>query len=69
MTTSENPAREPRYDLSVYRNFIREAAPYVSLVIGRRILASQAETLSEAELKAIALVIDSRVDDLAKRPQ
>jgi hypothetical protein len=72
MTESKMPPdhqdRKPRYELSVYRKFIRDAAPYVSLIAGRRIRASEAETLSDAELRELALAIDARVDDLNKTP-
>ena len=59
---------QPKYPLDVYRAFIRDAAPYVSLVAGRRISAAEADVLSEQELKRLAVIIDERVDDLNKRP-
>lgn len=56
--------KKPRYALAEYRKFIREAAPYVSIVAGRKIKPSDAETISEKDLIELALRIDSRVDDL-----
>ncbi len=57
---------EPKFPLDVYRAFIRDAAAYVSLVVGRKISAAEADVMSEEELKRIAVIIDSRVDDLTK---
>jgi len=58
----------PRYHLDEYRKFIREAAPFLSLVAGRRIHPNEAETMSDEALKTLALLIDQRVEDLKKRP-
>lgn len=60
------PDRRPRYSLDEYRKFIREAAPYISLIAGRRIRASEADTMSDEAVEKLALLIDSRVDDLKK---
>jgi len=61
------PERRPRYSLEEYRKFIREAAPYMSLIAGRRIRPSEAETMTDEEVEKLALIVDSRVDDLNKR--
>lgn len=58
----------PKFDLEVYRQFIREAAPYVSVVIGRRIQAAEANLLTDDQLVKIALIIDDRVKDLKPLP-
>jgi hypothetical protein len=58
-------SQQPRYDLEIYRQFIRDAAPYVSIVLGRRIQPSEANTLTDDEMVKIALLIDSRVKDLS----
>jgi hypothetical protein len=55
---------QPRFELSKYRDFIREAAPYVSLIVGRRISATEADLLTDDQIKAIAVKIDARVKDL-----
>lgn len=55
---------EPRYELSKYRDFIRDAAPYVSLIVGRRIAKTEADLLTDEQIRAIALKIDERVKDL-----
>jgi hypothetical protein len=60
--------RRPRYHLDEYRKFIREAAPFMSLVAGRRIRPSEAETMSNEALEALALLVDQRAEDLKKRP-
>lgn len=57
-------SQQPRYELEVYRQFIRDAAPYVSIVVGRRIQASEANLMTDEELTKIALLIDSRVKEL-----
>jgi hypothetical protein len=57
----------PKYDLETYRKFIRDAAPYVSLIAGRRIHPSQADLMPENELIRLALLIDQRVGDLDKQ--
>lgn len=57
---------KPKYDLAVYRDFVREAAPYVSLITGKKILPSDADLMSEKSLIELALIIDSRVGDLNK---
>ena len=54
----------PNFDLSAYRKFIREAAPFVSLVIGRKVKAAEADVLSDEALVEIAEKIDARVKDL-----
>jgi hypothetical protein len=58
--------QKPKYELQRYRDFIREAVPYVSLIIGRRMSAAEAALLTDDEITKIALVIDSRVGDLNK---
>lgn len=55
---------KPNYDLSAYRKFIREAAPFVSLVIGRKVKAAEADLLSDEAMLEIAEKIDARVKDL-----
>lgn len=55
---------EPKYELSRYRQFIREAAPYVSLIVGRRLSAVEADLLSDEQIRQIAIKIDERVKDL-----
>jgi hypothetical protein len=62
----QKPAEKPKYELQKYRDFIREAGPYVSLIIGRRLKAADAALLTDAEIAKIALLIDSRVGDLNK---
>lgn len=59
--------RVPKFELSRYRQFIREAAPYVSLVVGRRIRALDADKMSAQEITEIALMLDERVKDLDKQ--
>jgi hypothetical protein len=59
-------SKKPRYELAQYRQFIRDAAPYVSLVVGRKIRALDADKLKVQELTEIALLIDERVQDLNK---
>ncbi len=61
-------SQRPRYDLEIYRQFIRDAAPYVSVVIGRRIKAGEANLMTDDELVKIALIIDSRVKELKPPP-
>ena len=58
---------DPKFELSHYRKFIREAAPYVSLIAGRRISAVEADTLTDEQIRDIAHLVDSRVQDL--KPQ
>ncbi len=58
--------KKPRYSLFEYRKFIREAAPFISLIAGRRIRPSEADTMSDEALTELALRIDARVDDLKK---
>lgn len=60
------PDRRPRYSLDEYRKFIREASPYISLIAGRRIRPSEADTMTDEALEKLALMIDARVDDLKK---
>ena len=62
----ENQNYTPRYELSSYRQFIRDAAPYVSIVAGRRIRPTDAETIPESELLVLAKLIDARAEDLKK---
>lgn len=57
-------AYEPKYDLATYRRFVRDAAPFVSLVLGRKIAAAEADLLSDTEMLSIAEKIDVRVKDL-----
>lgn len=59
-------AYEPKYDLATYRQFIRDAAPFVSIVIGRKIKSAESDLLSDDEMIAIAEKIDARVSDLNK---
>lgn len=56
--------QKPRYELEVYRQFIRDAAPYVSVVIGRRLQAADGNLLTDDEISKIAVIIDERVKDL-----
>lgn len=58
--------RKPKYELDAYRKFIRDAAPFISLVAGRRIKASEADTMSDEDLTKLAIQIDLRVEDLNK---
>lgn len=55
---------QPQYELSQYRQFIRDAAPFVSLIAGRRISAVEADLLSDDQIRTLALQIDQRVKDL-----
>ena len=55
---------KPRYEIAQYRTFIRDAAPYVSLIIGRRLSAAEADLLTDEQIHAIALKIDERVKDM-----
>jgi hypothetical protein len=55
---------KPRYELSKYREFIRDAAPYVSLIVGRRISAVEADLMTDDQIREIAVKIDERVKDL-----
>ncbi len=54
----------PKFDLASYRKFIRDAAPFVSLVIGRKIKASEGDLLSDEAMIEIAEKIDLRVKDI-----
>lgn len=65
MGTTNNP--QPKFALSEYRKFIREAAPYVSLAVGRKLKPSDADQFSDEEIKKIALIIDERAGELSKR--
>lgn len=56
----------PKYSLDEYRKFIREAAPYISLIAGRRIRPTEADTMTDEEITRLALQIDERVDNLKK---
>lgn len=56
--------QKPRFELEVYRQFIRDAAPYVSVVLGRRLSAADGNLLTDAEIAKIAVLIDERVKDL-----
>lgn len=56
----------PRYEIARYREFIRDAAPYVSLIVGRRIAAVEADLLTDDQIREIAVKIDSRVKDMKK---
>ncbi len=55
---------KPNFDLSAYRKFVREAAPFVSLVIGRKVKPAEADVLSDEAMLEIAKKIDERVKDL-----
>ena len=57
-------AYEPKYDISEYRAFIRDAAPFVSLILGRKIHPNEADLLSNEEMLKVAEKIDLRVNDL-----
>lgn len=57
-------AYQPKYDIATYRKFIKDAAPFVSLVIGRKIHASESDLLSDEAMIAVAEKIDARVKDL-----
>ncbi|RYZ74425.1 MAG: hypothetical protein EOP05_09235 [Proteobacteria bacterium] len=57
-------AYEPKFELAEYRKFIREAAPFVSLVLGRKLKPAEADLLSDTEMVVIAEKIDKRVKDL-----
>ena len=57
-------AYEPNFPLADYRKFIRDAAPFVSLVLGRKVKAAEADLLSDTEMLDIAEKIDKRVKDL-----
>jgi hypothetical protein len=59
-------AKIPKYTLEEYRKFIREAAPYISLIAGRKIKAAEADSMNDEELTRLALVIDERVAGLKK---
>lgn len=54
-------AQNPKFPLEKYRQFIREAAPYVSIVIGRVIRGHEADTLSDEEIRHIAILVDQKV--------
>lgn len=60
--------KKPRYELNVYRQFIKEASPYVSLVVGRRIQPADADLMTDEQVTQLALLIDERVKDLNKTP-
>ena len=53
--------RKPRFELDIYRQFIREASSYVSLIAGRRIKPAEADLMSDNDLTELALKIDERV--------
>lgn len=55
---------KPNYEIAEYRKFIRDAAPFVSLVIGRKLKPAEADLLSDEEMLRIAEKIDERVRDL-----
>ena len=57
-------AYEPKFDIATYRKFVRDAAPFVSLVLGRKIKAAEADLLSDEEMLKVAEKIDERVKDL-----
>lgn len=61
-----SPRTRPKHALDEYRKFIREAAPYVSVVMGRRIEALDADRFSDDEIETIAIVIDGRAEALKK---
>jgi hypothetical protein len=55
-----------KFELEVYRQFIRDAAPFVSLVAGRKIRAEDAEKFTDEEMSILALRIDERAAALNK---
>lgn len=55
---------QPRFALEAYRKFIREASPYISVIAGRRVKPADADTMTDEQVTALALVIDSRIKDL-----
>ena len=59
---------KPKYELERYRQFIRDAAPYVSILLGQRIQPTDADKLTDEQITAIGLLIDDRADDLKKAP-
>lgn len=60
----DGSSRAPRYHLDAYRKFIREASPYISVIAGRRVKPSEAESMSDQQVTEIALLIDDRVAEL-----
>jgi hypothetical protein len=66
LSVSDLSEKSPKYTLEEYRKFIREAAPYISLVAGRKIKPAEAESMSDDELTKLALIIDERVSALKK---
>lgn len=58
---------QPKFALIEYRKFIREAASYVSIVVGRKLQAADADRFTDDEIREIALLIDQRADELKKR--
>lgn len=65
----EKIERVPKFELEVYRQFIRDAAAFVSLVAGRRIHTADAELMTNEQMIQIALLIDERVESLEKDRQ
>ena len=57
---------KPKYTLDEYRKFIREAAPYVSIVAGRKLGPEDADRMSDEELTKLALALDQRAEELKK---
>jgi hypothetical protein len=57
---------QPRFELEAYRKFIRDASPYISVIAGRRVKPTEAETMTNAQVTELALILDSRVKDLKK---
>lgn len=63
--TKDNKSQKaPKYELERYRQFIREASPYVSIIAGRRLKPEDADKMSDEQISELALLIDSRVADL-----
>ncbi len=58
---------KPKFELAEYRQFIRDAWSYVSIVAGRKLRAEDADRLSDEEIREIALLIDERAEELKKR--
>jgi hypothetical protein len=55
---------QPKFEIEAYRKFVRDAAPFVSLVLGRKIHASEGDLLSDEAMLEIAEKIDERVKDI-----
>lgn len=66
MKTEKPDRKKPKFELEVYRQFIREASPYVSLVVGRKIHSADANLMTDDQITALAVILDSRISDLKK---